>query len=86
MARKPRQLDPAIEALVIERLRPDECIHSWLPLRKDGVLVRLIDRELHEFIQSWPRKPSRVGGFGRNLVFRLQEGRWVFMSEGGWIS
>jgi hypothetical protein len=83
MARKRRQLDPAIEALVVERLEPTERVLSWLEYRSGEVMVRLIDRELHQNLQN--RRIKR-GGCGRVLLFRRQEGEWLFAGVSDWIS
>jgi len=83
MARKRRQLDPAVEALALERLEPTERVLDWLEYGPGEVMVRLIDRELHQRLQD--RRIKR-GGSGRGLLFRRQEGEWFFAGESGWIS
>jgi len=80
---KRRQLDPAIEALVNERLQPNECVLDWAEYRRDEVSVRLIDQELRRFLQD---ARLRRGGYGRGLSFRRLEGKWVFVGVAGWIS
>jgi hypothetical protein len=83
MARKRRQLDPAIEAIVVERLEPTERVLGWLEYRPGEVMVRLIDRGLHQRLQS--RRIKR-GGRGRGLLFRRQEDAWFFAGVSDWIS
>jgi hypothetical protein len=83
MARRRRQLDSAIELLLQERLEPNECVASWHNLRPGQVTVMLIDRDMQREL-----KEHRLGrgGRGRALEFRQQEGQWVFVAIGGWIS
>jgi hypothetical protein len=83
---KRRQLNPAIEALVNERLKPNECVLDWAEHRRGEVMVRVIDRELHCSLQDSRIPRIRYGGYGRVLSFRRQEGQWVFVGVGGWIS
>jgi len=42
MAKAKRQLDPALEALVRERLEGNEMILDWSGFRPDEVTIRLI--------------------------------------------
>ncbi len=86
MARAHRQFDPAIEAMVNERLHPNECVQGWSQLQADEILVRLIDQELHRVCQPIAKKFGRGAGTGRSLQFRRENGTWVFIGEGGWIS
>ena len=83
MARKRRQLDPALEAIVLQRLEPTERVLGWLEYRPDEVMVRLIDREFYQFLQD--RRLKR-GGYGRRLLFRRHEGEWIFTGVSNWIS
>jgi hypothetical protein len=83
MPRRRRQLDPAIDVLVRERLEANECVQGWHDPRSGRVTVRLIDRDL----QRWLREHRLArGGCGRTLEFRQQEGQWVLVDVGGWIS
>ena len=83
---KRRQLDPAIEALVRERLEPNECVLDWNEHRRGEVMVRLIDRELRLSLQKSPVPRIRHGGYGRGLSFRQLESKWVFVGVASWIS
>jgi hypothetical protein len=84
MARAKRRLNPAVEALVQERLKPNECIQGWIEFRPGENTVRLIDKDLHRVVQQ--RRFSRGAGCGRSLLFVLKDGQWCFMGVGGWIS
>lgn len=86
MARARRQLDPAIDALIRERLEPGEIVLEWNELRCGEVMVRLIAEELHRMCQPIAQRFGRGAGCGRTLSFRLQDGRWEFVGAGGWIS
>jgi hypothetical protein len=86
MARKRWQLDPAIEALVRDRLEPNECILGWSEFHPGEVTVKLIDQELHRVCQERVRRFGRGAGCGRTLSFRQRDGQWVFVGVGGWIS
>ena len=86
MARRRRKLEPAIESLVHDRLKPNECIQGLSQFHPGEVTVRLIDRELHRVCQESERRFRRGAGCSRTLSFRLQDGQWVFEGQGGWIS
>ena len=86
MAKAKRQLDPALEALVRERLEGDEMVLDWSEFRPNEVSVRLISEELHRVCAPIARKFGRGAGCGRSLEFKLQDGQWVFQGVGGWIS
>lgn len=86
MPKARRQLDPALEALVRERLEGDEIVLDWNEWRPGEVLVRLISAELHQVCAPIAKKFGRGAGQGRSLGFKLQDGRWVFQGAGGWIS
>jgi hypothetical protein len=83
MARRRTQLDPAVELLVQERLEANECVAGWHDLRSGQVTVMLIDRDLQREL-----KEHRLGrgGCGRTLELLQQDGQWVFVAVGGWIS
>ena len=83
MPRRRRQLDPAIDVLVQERLEANECAQGWHELHSGQVTVMLIDRDLQRKLKD--HRLNR-GGCGRTLEFRQQEGQWVFVADGGWIS
>jgi hypothetical protein len=83
---KRRQLDPAIEALVYERLEPNECVLDWAEHRRGEVMVRVIDRELRLSLQDSPIARIRHSGYGRGFSFRRLEGKWVFVGVAAWIS
>jgi hypothetical protein len=84
MAKAKRQLNPAVEALVQERLKEYECIKGWAEFRPGEITVRLIDKDLLRLVQR--RRSSRGAGYGRSLLFVLKDGQWCFMGVGGWIS
>jgi hypothetical protein len=86
MARAQRQLDPAIDALIRERLEPGEIVQGWTESGSGEIMVRLIDKELHSVCQPIAKRFGRGAGCGRTLSFRLQNGCWVFAGAGGWIS
>ena len=83
MARRRRQLDPVIGLLVHERLEANECVVGWNDLRSGQVTVMLVDRDLQRELKE--HHLGRGGG-GRTLEFRQQDGQWVFLAVGGWIS
>lgn len=86
MAKAKRQLDPALDALVRERLEADELVLDWSEARPGEVMVRLIRAELHRVCAPIAKKFGRGAGCGRSLSFKLQDGQWVFVGVGGWIS
>jgi hypothetical protein len=86
VARKRRQLDPALDALVRERLEADELILGWSEFRRGEVMVRLIREELHRVCAPVAKKFGRGAGCGRSLQFKLLDGAWVFQGVGGWTS
>ena len=86
MAKAKRQLDPALDALVRERLEGDEMILGWSEFRPGEVTVRLIREELHRVCAPIAKKFGRGAGCGRSLTFMRQDGQWVFQGIGGWIS
>jgi hypothetical protein len=86
MARAKRQLDPAIDALVRERLEPGEVIHGWTETHLGEITVRLISKKLQRVCRPAVKKFGRGAGCGRTLSFRFQVGRWEFVGAGGWIS
>jgi hypothetical protein len=81
-----RALDPAIKALVEERLHPNECVLDWSARGRNEVMVRLIDSELHQSLQGSRIRRIRNGGYGRGLVFQRREGQWVFTDFADWMS
>ena len=83
MAKKQRQLDRELDALVREHCWEDELVLGWTEFHPGEITVRLINRELHSIC-----KPSgRGAGKGRTLSFKMQDdGRWRFRGVGGWIS
>lgn len=86
MAKAKRQLEPALQALVEERLEGDEMILGWSEHRPGEVNVRLIRRELHRVCAPIAKKFGKGAGCGRTLGFKLRDGQWVFQGVGGWIS
>lgn len=86
MARSRRQLDPALDPLVRERLAPGEIVLGWIEFRPGEITVRLIAEELHRACQQSGRRSGRGAGCGRSLTFRRQEQQWAFVGVGGWIS
>jgi len=70
------KIDPAIEALVNERLEPNECVLDWLENRRGEVLVRLIDQQLHRSLEA---VRMRRGRYCRSLSFRRLEGKWILV-------
>ena len=63
MPKARRSLDPALEALVRERLEGDEIILDWNEGRPGEVVVRLISKKLHRVSPPSPR--SSAGARGR---------------------
>ena len=86
MAKAKRKLDPALEALVRERLEGDEMVLAWIELHPGEVTIRLIREELHRVCAPLAKKFGRGAGCGRSLTFKLQDGQWVFQGIGGWIA
>ncbi len=86
MAKRKRQLEPALDALVRERLESGELILKWSEFRPGEVSVRLIPEELHRACAPGAARFGRGAGCGRTLEFKLQDGQWVFQGVGGWIS
>jgi hypothetical protein len=86
VARAKRQLDPALNALIRERLESDELVLGWSEIRPDEIAVRLIREEMHRVCAPIAKKFGRGAGCGRVLSFKLQDGEWVFQGVGGWIS
>jgi len=70
------KIDPAIEALVNERLEPNECVLDWVENRRGEVLVRLIDQQLHRSLEA---VRMRRGRYCRSLSFRRLEGKWILV-------
>jgi hypothetical protein len=81
-----RKLDPALVALIRERLEGDELVLGWSALRPGEVTVRLIVKGLHRVSAPIAKKFGRGAGCGRTLSFKLQDGQWEFQGVGGWIS
>jgi hypothetical protein len=86
VAKTKRQLDPALDALVRERLEGDELVLGWSEFRAGEVTVRLIREELHRACAPIAKKYGRGAGCGRTLDFRLQDGQWLFQGVGNWMS
>jgi hypothetical protein len=86
LAKKRRQLDPALDALIRERLEGDEIVLGWSELRPGEITVRLIREELHRVCAPIAKKFGKGAGCGRVLSFKLQDGQWEFQGVGGWIS
>src|SRR5262245_35143480 len=86
VAKAKRQLAPALDALVRERLEADELVLGWSEFRPGEVTVRLIREELHRVCAPIAKKFGRGAGCGRVLSFKLEDGQWVFQGVGGWIS
>jgi hypothetical protein len=86
VAKRRRQLAPALEALVRERLEADEMVLGWSEFHPGEITVRLIREELHRVRAPVARKFGPGAGCGRTLEFKLQGGQWVFQGIGGWIS
>jgi hypothetical protein len=84
MAKAKRQLNPAGEARVQERLKENECMKGWVEFHPGEITVRLIDKDLMSLVEQ--RRSSRGAGYGRSLLFVLKDGQWRFMGVGGWIS
>ena len=84
MARAKRRLNSAVEALVRERLKENECIAGWSEFRPGEIMVRLIDNCLQSMVQDRPFR--RGAGCGLLLSFVLKDGQWCFKGFGGWIS
>lgn len=81
MARK-RKLDPAIEALVHEQLEPNG-IEGWDENSLGDVSVMTVDEEMR---RSLKEKRLGRGWSGRVLMFRRQEGKWVFLGAFNYVS
>jgi hypothetical protein len=86
VAKAQRQLNPAIEALVRERLEGDEIILGWNEFKPGWITVRLIPEKLHRVCAPIAEKFGRGAGCGRSLIFKRHYGRWEFHGVGGWIS
>jgi hypothetical protein len=86
MVTKNRPMDPVLEALVSERLEPNECVLDWSEVRPGEVNVRLIDRDMHRRHQESRIPRVRNGGYGRGLSFQRREGQWVLMGVAGWMT
>ncbi len=87
MAKPKRKMDPTLEALVRERLEPNELVLSYSQMRDGEVSVRLIDKELHRMCASIAKKFGGKGaGSGRTLQFKRENDSWSFSGVGGWIS
>ena len=86
MAKRRRQLDAALEALILARLEGDEMVLGWTELRPGEVMVRLISEELNRVCAPIAKKFGRGAGSGRALTFKQQDGQWSFQGVGGWIS
>jgi hypothetical protein len=86
MARRRRQLDPEIQALVRKELAANERVEAWHELRPGEVIVQVIDQDLRRICRESVRRFGRGAGAGRTLQFRMQNEKWVFVGTGGWIS
>lgn len=86
MAKRKREMDPALDALVRERLEGDELVLDWSEFRPGEVTVRLIGAKMHRVCSPIAKKYGLGAGRGRALSFKLQDGQWVFQGVGGWIS
>ena len=87
MAKLKLETDPALEALIQQRLKADELVLSCIQLRDGEVMVRVIDKELHRVCEPSAKKfGGRGSGSGRTLQFKFENGNWSFVGEGGWIS
>jgi hypothetical protein len=82
----PTLLDPALDALVRERLEEGEIVLGCSELGPEEVMLRLIRKELHHICAPIAKKFGRGAGCGRTLHFKRQDGEWVFQGVGGWIS
>jgi hypothetical protein len=81
-----RQIDPALSALIRERLQRDEMVLAWSEHSSGEVTVRLMNQELRRVYQSMSNRLNKGAGYGRVLSFRRQAGQWMFHSVGNWIS
>jgi hypothetical protein len=59
---------------------------SWGVDRDGTITVRLISAELHRVCAPIVRRTGQGSGTGRIMSFEKQEGKWVYVSGGGWIS
>ena len=62
MAKAKRQLNPALEALVRERLEGGEIILGWNEFNPGEITVRLIREELHRVCTRLPRSSAGARG------------------------
>jgi hypothetical protein len=86
VAKTHQQLDPALDALVRERLEGDEIVLGWSEFHPGEITVQLIREELHRVCAPIAKKFGIGGGCGRMLSFKLQDAQWGFLGEGSWIS
>ena len=78
------ELDKAVEALVCERMEGDEQILYWSEAPEGELTVRLVRDPVPLSAPSSWHKPG--AGHGRFLSFLMQEGHWVFLDTGVWVS
>ena len=65
-----RQIDPALLALIRERLQRDEIVLGWNEHASGEVTVRLMSQELRRVYQSMSNRLNKGAGYGRVLSFR----------------
>jgi hypothetical protein len=81
-----KKLAPAFDALIRKRLEGDEMVLGWREFPPGELTVWLIRKELHRVCAPIAKKFGIGAGCGRMLSFKLQDGEWVFLGVGGWIS
>jgi hypothetical protein len=87
MAKVKPEINPALEALVKEQLKPKELVLRYGQIKDGQVSVYLIDEELHRVCAPIAKKFGGKGsGSGRTLQFKLEDGTWLFEGSGGWMS
>lgn len=78
------QLDPAIQAMIDERIKPNECVHGWARVPTDDLVVFLSDRDLEGATQAVTQTVGHPLGRGRTLVFAFHDGEWSLVGYGFW--
>src|SRR5258708_3239283 len=84
MPEEQQVLDPAVQRMINDKIKPNECIHGWATVPTDDLVVFLCDNDLEQSIQPIAKKIGRSLGRGRTLVFAFQGGKWSLVGAGFW--